>query len=84
VGEFHARLTWVPDDAVATSPVGGFGGMFFGGAEVLVGVATDSGDGFPVPIALIADTLKMYVVPVFRLVTLYLVTLPGVILGQLE
>ncbi len=41
---------------MAARLVGGFGGMFTGGAELLVGVADASPDGFPVPTELIAET----------------------------
>ena len=58
-GGFHERFIWVPEYVVAVKLVGGFGGMFFGGDEVFVGVATASVDGLLVPTEFIAETLYM-------------------------
>ena len=58
-GGFHARFIWVPEDVVAVRPVGGLGGIFFGGTDVFFGVATASYDGLLVPIEFIAETLYM-------------------------
>ncbi len=44
---------------MAVRPVGGFGGMFFGGVDELVGVACCSDEGSLVPIAFTAETLYM-------------------------
>lgn len=58
-GGFHERFIWVPEYTVAVKLVGGLGGMFLGGTDVLVGVATVSGDGLPTPTEFIAETLYM-------------------------
>ena len=60
-GAPHERLICVPEDAVATSPVGALGTP---DVEDDVGVADVSADVGLVPIELIADTLYKYVVPV--------------------
>jgi len=58
-GGFHERFIWVPEDVVAVKPVGEFGGIFLGGDEVFVVVATASEDGLLVPTEFVAETLYM-------------------------